>query len=417
MGQVRRGRCVRLAAVGMLAALAWGMCVAPAAAAEDSQSVSALQKAPVVAITCDPCHANISDTKLPGVKFKHAAHIMYDCKACHTIFPHQPEGTSIPRMPQCWTCHALRHGPQGQMAESDCGKCHKSTKGMRPKSHIKSWVGKPHVKPGEDQLSTLCMMCHDQKSCEDCHVAEKIVWIPKAGLGAYAFDVGNGCLACHGSELPRLGAPVTGIDASAHRDLTCPKCHPDFKYDDGKDATKLWQVNSSGACLACHADRAEKGEETKSVLAFAGSVHGKALAKGNLKSATCAGCHGGHDVERLETNAAKRRLHLAGQDMCSGCHAREYASYDDYWHGKAYKRGAIDAPACWDCHGGHDVMAVKDPKGPVSPEQLAKTCGKCHEGSREDFAVAAGSLIHGVPEVAEDNPLRKLLGSVIPGED
>ena len=86
--------------------------------------------------------------------------------------------------------------------------------------------------------------------------------------------------------------------------------------------------------------------------------------------------------------------------MCARCHPDEYESYDDYYHGAAYKRGATDAPACWDCHGAHDVLPTSDPNSLMSEQNRADTCGQegCHQGSDLEnnpaFAEAASELIH-----------------------
>jgi hypothetical protein len=412
---VRRAHLGRLASLAV-ATLGLALLLPPLAAhaAADATSVIELQKAPVVAFSCEQCHGNISDTKLPGINFKHAAHIVFDCKACHSIFPHQPEGTSIPKMQECWNCHALRHGPQGQMAEAGCPKCHKETKDGRPvnkpTSHVADWAAKPHVAPANRTLRTQCMMCHTEKFCVDCHDQKQIFWQPKE---PFTYDGGNGCLACHGAELPRLKTPVNGVDASAHRLLTCGQCHPDFKYYDGKDATPLWRINAGKACGECH-------DHTKIDDVYQTSIHGTEIAKGNYRSATCAGCHGGHDIERLKTQAAKNRLQLSASEMCAGCHAAEWVTYDDYWHGKPYKAGALDAPACWDCHGSHDVLKKNDPKSTVSPENVAKTCGgsasslgSCHEGSQEEFVAGAGTLIHGLDATRRGNPVAGVLDPIL----
>jgi hypothetical protein len=398
----------------------------PAAAMAADQVVKVVTTAgPYVPLDCKPCHANISDTKLPNIKFSHAAHIVYECQACHPAFPHKPEGTTLPTKRECWGCHALRHGPQGIMAKAECEKCHfDDARKRRPKTHTPDWKGRPHVQPGVEQLQTQCMMCHDRKWCDDCHLKDKIYWV---GDKPFTFDSNNGCLACHGSDLPRLSAPVSGIDASAHRDkATCQQCHPDFKYYDGEDASKLWQVNAGLACAACHLKDAANPERVAFIKQYDSSIHAKKFAEGKLTAPTCAGCHGGHNIERTKTKtatqAAKRRLYLSSEQMCGadGCHAAAYASYNDYYHGAAYKKGALDAPACWTCHGAHAVFASKDSTSAVHLEKLAATCGTgadgkatvCHEGSEEPFAEAAAPLIHRGVKARSDNPVQKFLDSV-----
>jgi hypothetical protein len=367
----------------------------------------------VIPLHCQACHGTIADNKLPGILFSHAAHIIYSCSACHTTFPHKPQGTTIPGMKDCWNCHALRHGPQGVMAKAECTKCHEHFDPKRkPKTHIADWKNKPHVQPGRDELRTLCMRCHDRKWCDTCHVNEAIFWRPDT---LWTYDAGNGCMACHGSDLPRLDRPVSGIEASAHRGTKCQQCHPDFKYDDTPDATKLWKVNAGKACQTCH----DKEKPIKQP--YVGSIHQQLIAEKDYTSATCSSCHGGHDIESVEstlaTKAARVRRQLSGEKMCGGCHPSAWRTYNDWWHGAAYKRGTVDAPSCWDCHKFHDVRQKDDPKSTMKGVTLAKTCGGsfasnpkgCHEGSDEVFAEAGRSMIHGAVGVKAKNPVRKLL--------
>ncbi len=385
------------AALLFVVVMAGGVTVASAATVDT--------KGPVVAFNCEPCHGNIADNKLPGITFSHGAHIIYECVVCHTQFPHQPQGLSIPKMKDCWTCHGVRHGSQGIMAKAQCEKCHGAPRsGKRPKDHVGDWAGRGHVAPAKAGLESRCAMCHTKAQCDACHARTKVTWETTSTV---SYNAADGCLSCHGHDLPRLSKTVTGVEASAHRGVGCQSCHPDFRYDDVKAATKLWRVNAGMSCASCH-------DHDKQTADYRTSVHATAIAKGNYKSATCGSCHGGHDIERLKTDAAKTRLHEASLAMCgtSGCHDDTYIRYADYWHGEPYKAGAADAPACWQCHGAHGVKAVKSKESSVAPENLAATCGTCHEGSTEAFAVAAGSLIHRKAEARSANPLARVLDSM-----
>lgn len=409
----------RITLVIVAAVVAAGLAIPATANAAEKAKVIVIDGS-VIPLHCQACHADIADDKLPNINFSHAAHIIYSCSACHTTFPHKPEGTTIPGMQECWNCHALRHGPQGIMAKAECSKCHNPYDATRkPKTHVADWKATPHVQPGRDQLRTLCMRCHDRKWCDDCHFGEGIYWRPE--VDSWTFDPGNGCMACHGSELPRLQAPVGGIEASAHRGTTCQQCHPDFKYDDASNATKLWKVNAGLACQTCH------DKEKKLKTPYEGSIHQQRIAERDYTSATCASCHGGHDIESVEstfaTKAAFVRRQLSGERMCGGCHPSAWNSYNDWWHGAAYKRGAADAPACWDCHKAHGVLQNDDPKSTMKGTTLAKTCGGefakdqkgCHEGSEESFAEAGRTLIHGSVSIKDKNPIKKLFSSIAPG--
>jgi hypothetical protein len=400
----------------MGAVLFWLLATGVAFAAETTLTpVQQLQRGPVLAFDCLSCHASVADGKIPGITFSHGSHMPYACTACHPRFPHSKGKTEKPDMKVCWNCHALRHGPQGIIAKGDCAKCHTIERAKRrPKDHITSWAGTPHVAPGRAELSTKCMMCHTQAECDVCHDAKRVSWETTA---TFTYDPGVGCLACHAAELARLPSPlnVGELDASAHRDVTCPKCHPDFRYDDKPAATKLWNVNAGMSCsTSCH-------DHDKESAIWRVSTHGTKLLSGaDLDAASCGGCHGGHAIERLKTEAAKLRLRQSGQRMCvDGCHTHDarYASYNDWWHGAAYKSGAGDAPACWSCHDAHDARAANDPKSSVHPEQLAKACGQdgCHVGATETFAAQGRALPHGEVKVKAENPLAVMRARILPG--
>jgi len=367
---------------------------------------------------CDPCHGNIANTDnyASEIIFQHGYHQLIACSSCHSRFPHRPEGTEKPTMGGCFDCHGLRHGPMGELATGECEDCHNTpVDRLRPSWHTFDWAEEPHVKPAEQRLQTECMMCHDEQSCVECHEEEYVVWEPEDA--SYTFDSDTGCLACHGDEnLTKTseGRPksfqVVGVDESAHQDLTCQQCHIDYKYEEGADPTPIWNVNAGFACQECH-----EHEETKSV--YLDSIHGTEIAAGNMESATCASCHGGHYIARLDTDAAQRQLHAAAYRICARCHPDEYESYDDYYHGAAYKRGAFDAPACWDCHGAHDTLPTSDPESLMSEQNRADTCGQdgCHRGSSADsaaFAEQATDLIHRKVEAAEDNWLRQQIDKI-----
>ncbi len=394
--------------------------ISAAFAAETTPTaVQELQRGPLLAFSCTDCHASLAaaTTKaaLLGIKFSHASHMTYDCTACHSRFPHTPSGTVKPTKASCLNCHGLRHGPQGVIAGGDCSKCHDKPRAqLIPKDHLAAdYNGKGHVEPSNTSLRTSCAACHTKDQCDTCHLAKNVTWKP---VVEFSYDAGNGCLSCHKTDLPRLAAPVTAsmLDSSAHRTTLCGQCHPDFRYDDKAGATVLWKVNAGLACGSadCH---------PKEQAAWAASVHGTAiLTRTNMTAATCGGCHSGHDIERLKTDAAKLRLRLSGQKMCVGaCHTHEaaYVSYSDWWHGAAYKAGAADAPACWTCHGAHDTTALKDPKSMTSSEKLPSTCGQagCHTGSGEKFAESGRTLVHGRNAVNAANPIVSLISGFTGG--
>ncbi|MBN2847258.1 MAG: hypothetical protein JXP72_02270 [Coriobacteriia bacterium] len=365
---------------------------------------------------CLPCHADYATAESPDYAFTHGGHLTHQCTTCHPRFPHTASGTDVPVMRDCFNCHGLYHGPQGVIAGAECESCHgDAVESLRPVSHRFDWSGVAHVEPALAGLTTECSMCHEQSACDSCHVAEGVAWSPAEPM---VYDAGSGCLVCHGSPNLQKNTPdglvsfhVTGLEDSAHADLTCPQCHIDFGYAEPAAPTKLWYVNVGMACAegVCH-------DHDDQVEAYAASVHGVALAAGDYGSATCGACHGGHDIARLDTDEANTALHFSSEAMCARCHKDRWDNYNDAYHGAAYKRGADDAPSCWDCHPAHDALPSSDPKSSTHPARLAATCASCHQhaDATSSFAAGAADTIHQQEDLRAENPLHRLL-STLPG--
>ena len=431
MAKRHRGRHGRLFAVA-LAVIAFSMALgtgvalaADSPAKRDPEAVQQLfqqlQAAPVIQDTCNGCHGNIADTNnySSEIIFTHANHIMLQCASCHTRFPHRPEGTSRPTMKGCFDCHGLRHGPMGALATGKCEDCHKTPRDrLRPSFHTYDWGGKAHVQPGLKEFNTRCAMCHDAASCNDCHVRQNIDWAPDS----WAYDASDGCLSCHGNPLLQKQAlsggksyQVTGLEDSVHQDVTCQQCHIDYRYDDQVQASRLWTINASNACANCHAKSTDK-RLSAPVAAYNKSVHAKAISQGKTDAATCGSCHGGHFIYSTKDAIGKARLHQASYRVCARCkqHGNAYDTYDDYYHGRAYKAGATDAPACWDCHDSHDILPKSDPKSTINEVNIGETCGRpgCHKGSSEKFGYEAAALIHQKAQAQAENPLLRLIAAL-----
>ena len=121
-------------------------------------------------------------------------------------------------------------------------------------------------------------------------------------------------------------------------------------------------------CLDCHLDPSTTRKvdgKTVSLLfptnSFQKSVHAK-LA--------CVDCHDG--IKDL-VHPSK----LPPPD-CASCHEQAGKDYATSIHGMSHAMGASGAANCWDCHGSHGILPVKDPASPVFKLNLPQTCAKCH---------------------------------------
>jgi len=234
-----------------------------------------------------------------------------------------------------------------------------------------------------------------------------------------------GCMVCHGDEnLTRLKAgkeisyyiDAEAIDSSIHAKTLCVGCHLDFAYKAPHTDATAWQSTAKLACKNCH---------EKQFLTFGQGAHRRAVdvtgtvAETEAKKPLCGDCHGSHDIMQLTDSAAgKAALHENGYEICGRCHQDYWDNYNDYYHGAAYKVGAEDAPACWDCHGWHDILPSDDPASLVNEAHLVETCGTgaCHDQhgtASDEFIKNAAAMIHGKSAVREENPVLVFFGRVL----
>src|ERR1017187_2163985 len=104
-------------------------------------------------------------------------------------------------------------------------------------------------------------------------------------------------------------------------------------------------------CLDCHTDPSNKrtvnGHAEAMALfptnGFARSVHGQL---------DCIDCHDGIKEMVHDKNVPPPN--------CTGCHEKEGKDYATSIHGMSHNMGASGAAQCWDCHGNHEILPVKD---------------------------------------------------------
>ena len=120
------------------------------------------------------------------------------------------------------------------------------------------------------------------------------------------------------------------------------------------------------------------------------------------KGLTCASCHGG-DPTKADMDAMSKAAGFRGKiqrkqipELCGHCHSdgafmRKYnpslrtdqlAQYKTSIHGKRLLQGDTKVAVCIDCHGVHDLRPASDPRSPISPLNVAKTCSRCHSDAK-----------------------------------
>ena len=338
-------------------------------------------KATIEPVACQRCHAKAA--------FKHQFHRGAAkasgkpgalCKDCHGT--HMVESTKSP---------GARFSP-GRLTES-CGSCHKKALEHFPASaHGKALAAGVKGAPN-------CLTCH---------------------RGAVAFVLGTGdslsvkraqeelCLSCHRDD-PDVRArtsPTAGFikayDTSVHgsalargeaKAANCVSCHGSHDMKKGSDpASFVNRANIPTTCAQCHAKVAE---------AYAQSVHGAAVAKGNSDSPVCTTCHGEHTIlssKNPESRTASKNL---SSQVCSPCHqsvllsakyglkSDRFRTFTDSYHGLASRGGSLEVANCASCHSGHDIKPSSDPTSSVNKANLIITCGRCHPKANERFAIGS----------------------------
>lgn len=242
----------------------------------------------------------------------------------------------------------------------------------------------------------------------------------------------SGCTVCHADpnlvRAEETTATSLFVDAmvlsqSAHKDTPCTGCHIDFAYKvphENIEASEQWREVAKLACKNCHANE---------FSAFATGVHSPATKPGEDTSATlaarraagkptvkplCGDCHGGHSIPSKNDSEAIAAYRASALEVCGGCHKAEAENYSDYYHGAAYRKGAPDAPNCWDCHGDHEILAADDRKSLVNESVLTETCsaeGRCHAGEVSEQFVSYAPLIHRRSEIQATVPLWSFIDS------
>jgi hypothetical protein len=212
--------------------------------------------------------------------------------------------------------------------------------------------------------------------------------------GAAAAGPNDACLACHGEAGAKgaagksiaVDAAVFGGSVHGSLNLPCTACHA------GVSADKIpHEAQKPVDCGTCH---------DKAAGQYKSTIHGRARSQGNNVAATCANCHGTHDIKRT-SDPASRVFRTNLETTCGACHGNAtvieqaklpggdvVGKYHDSIHGRAInlKTSAKDAvPVCTTCHGAHDMRPKADPASRVARANIPDTCGGCHSGVKEKW--------------------------------
>lgn len=326
---------------------------------------------------CLECH----ETDIEA--FGESVHGFAECVDCHVgadSHDHPDVGTT----PDCGGCHEEevsqhRLSVHGRMeavgrlpGDGGCGSCHGRIHALLPHADRESWTN-------STRIAETCGVCHaDPELAADLGI--RLV-LP---LEAYTASV-------HARAVAR------GIEAA-----TCSACHGTHDIQPAsQEDSRVHADNVPQTCGQCH------GSVT---AVFNQSVHGRAVAHGVQDAPTCTDCHGEHrilapqhgDSSVFPTNIPKMTCGRCHGDLALsekfGMEADKVPAYADSYHGLASRAGSVSVANCSSCHGVHDILPSEDSLSHTNPANLDETCGQCHPGAGERFAIGA---VHVLPEEPE----------------
>ena len=335
-------------------------------AAAPAQSATAPTPAPGVNETCMMCHAD-KDAKgatgksiaVDAGKFKASVHggVSLKCTDCHSDVSAQklPHADKLKPV-NCATCHEKAvaeyagtvHGVArkgGNAVAANCVDCHGTHDIARTKD--------PASRTNHVNLEATCVRCHGDAIL----VAQ--AKMPGGNVGREFHD------SIHGKALK--GAAILSAPE-------CTDCHGTHSIRSRFDEKSMVsRAHVPETCGTCH--KAERA-------AFANGRHGKLRQDGNMAAPGCTDCHSAHGIKQHDTPLFQTGV----IKECGTCHAEYLKTYRDTFHGQVTALGYARMATCASCHGAHDVRPASDPASPISPQNRLATCQQCHPGASASFA-------------------------------
>jgi cytochrome b subunit of formate dehydrogenase len=373
---------------------------------------------------CLACHSQKDLKSASGrsvyvdeTKHSAGAHSILNCTDCHTNIKEFPHPARIAKV-NCATCHAEEavdvpksvHSLFGAQA---CNCCHGSAHDAQPAAGL---------------VPKLCASCHNDEvqgflasvhataarngdrqapSCQTCHGSvHKILTGQDPASPVAKKNLPDTCGSCHSNpsflaqhqipfarpvEAYRLSVHGRAVAAGNQNAAACSDCHGSHEIYAARDPhSKVNHWNVPATCGTCHR------EIEKTYLA---SVHGQAVAAGATDAPVCTDCHGEHIILAPSETQSFVNPSRVSTVTCGRCHADErldarynlpadrVSTFADSFHGLASRAGSQTVANCASCHGVHNIFAPSDPRSTVNLANLAHTCGGCHPGAGQTFAI------------------------------
>jgi len=280
---------------------------------------------------------------------------------------------------KCTDCHAdvsadkIPHAEK--LAPVNCATCH-----AQPVKEYAATVHGKARKGGNNVAAT----------CTDCHGTHDILRSKDPASRTNHANIEATCSRCHGNDSTVAKAKLPGgnIDAKFHDSIhgkalkgaaqgsapTCTNCHGAHSIlakDDPQSRTNRAKVPDT--CGACH---------TPERAAYMKGMHGKLRQDGVLAAPGCNDCHTAHAIQQHEAP----KFQTAVIEECGTCHSDYLSTYRDTFHGQVTALGYSRMATCASCHGAHEILPASNPASTVSKQNRLATCQKCHVNASANFA-------------------------------
>ena len=312
----------------------------------------------------------------------------------------------------CVSCHSditdLPHPDHFTAKEVSCAQCHRV---------------ETDIYKGSDHGQAVHKGTPEAASCKDCHGSNHYLLSSRNPASpVYRTNLPKTCERCHNNvadmekfKLHQSG-PGLSYEKSVHgiallengkiNAANCADCHGTHDlHRSTNPASKLYWQKVPATCGKCHENVAQT---------YLRSVHGQSVQTGVRDAPVCTDCHGEHTIAAVRaTNSRVSAGNIPG--TCGQCHASQRivtqyrlppnvsATYAESFHGLELKGGSPMAANCASCHGVHDILPSTDARSTVNPQNLPRTCGKCHPGIGTRMS-AEFFRVHAPPGAAAGKP-------------
>jgi len=366
---------------------------------------------------CQDCHGNhyilpLSDRNSAVSPFN----IPNMCAQCHAEGAEVERTHDIPQEQIFQRYKQSIHGEglfkQGLVVTAVCTSCH-TGHNVLPHTDPRSTIHK-------DNVVATCTKCHGMIEQVHRKVIAGALWEKQGAVPI--------CVECHSPHEARRVFYDTNMS-----DADCQRCHQDPKitaadgrtlYVDSEEHRRSIHGRRAVSCAQCHTGVEPSAERScvtitepvrcelcheAQVADYQRGRHGLLHRAGDTNAPYCTDCHGVHGImEHQAAEGASPILQALVREsptfsrnvpnLCARCHregARAAVRYfggeekivEHYTmsiHGKGLIQSGLTVTAtCTDCHSAHKELPHDDPESTISDQNVASTCGKCHDGIYE----------------------------------